>query len=204
MALSQQKAELMVRGEQLVLRWCQLNNITPPDVDRNVGREPHFGTCAYYRDGVIHIWPESCAAIGVAGQAWSYPGYVVDRTPYGVMAHETGHHVERAHGARGGIVASQWRRQTAEQPITGYAENDNEWFAEIFRLFLTNPDLLSRLRPRMFEKLASRWPAFVEIRTWREVLKDVPRQMQAAENKIRRATGRFDGLQDLPLGHVRR
>jgi hypothetical protein len=180
------KAELLGRGRRLVARWCSLNGVEPPEVVEYPGRRARFGACAYYRSGEIHVWREACAAIGRGGRCWSYPGYVVDRTPYGVLAHELGHHVDRAHGA-GRIAGPEWRAETAEKPLTGYCPNDNEWFAELFRLYVTNPDLLRLLRPRVFVLLAERWPRQAEARPWVEVLAGADRQIRAAENKIRRA-----------------
>lgn len=177
------KAQLFIEGESHIRTWCVLNHVDPPKVEKSTQPEM-FGTCAFYRDDVIYISVQACAHVGTAGRAWSYPGYVVDRTPYGVLAHELGHHVERAHGAAGGIVAAGWRRETAEAPITGYCDNDNEWFAEMFRLFVTNPDLLQALRPRMFAKLIERWPKRAMCCSWEAVLRFAPRQLGAARNKV--------------------
>lgn len=171
----------------LVERWCALNDVIAPSVLEYGGAEPDFGVCAYYRDNVIHIWPEACAAVGTVGRMWSWPGYVVDRTPYGVLCHELGHHVDKAHGARGGIRAASWHSETGEPAITTYAPDVNEWFAEIFRLFVTNPSLLCRIRPKMYNKLAVEWRMLAESRDWKEVLAGADRQIKAADNKITEA-----------------
>jgi hypothetical protein len=191
------RLELFRAGEALIARWCDLNGVPPPQVEQT-GDPESFGTCAYYRDGVIYISVQACARIGTAGRAWSYPGYVVDRTPYGVLAHELGHHVEGAHGPAGGIVARVWRQNTAEKPLTGYCPNDNEWFAEIFRLFITNPELLRRLRPATFALLRERWPTPAETRDWDVVLARATRQIGAALNKIRAVGGRGQLLERVP------
>lgn len=186
------KQRLFELGKLHITKWCAGNMdyvtdkpVVVPDIIEvdTVG----FGTCAYYRNSEITISVRECAGCGMAGMAWSWPGYVVDRTPYGVLAHELAHHVDRAHGPTGGLIGSQWRRITAEAPITTYAPNDNEWFAEIFRLFVTNPDLLSILRPRVFALLIQRWPCTIEKRKWSEVLEGAPRQLKAAQNKINKA-----------------
>lgn len=177
------KEILFEDGLNLIHSWCDANGVPRQTVSKMTG-EPTFCVCAYYRDNKIFIWVHSCAAIGLAGRCWSYPGYVVDRTPYGVLAHETGHHVEKAHGSEGGIVAQQWRYQTWEPPITSYAPNHNEWFAEMFRLFLTNPDLLSKIRPKTYALMIERWPNRIETRPWQEVLADSERHIKAATNKI--------------------
>lgn len=178
------KGQLLFDGEIRVVQWCKKNGISPPVVEvHSIGKCP-FGVCAYYRDGKIDIWPGMCAAVGTAGRQWSYPGYVVDRTPFGVLAHELGHHVDGQHGAAGGNLSHEWRPIDPE-PLTGYCPNDNEWFAEIFRLFVTNPDLLASVRPRVFRLFDRQWNS-VESRDWRTVLYGADRQIHAAENKIRK------------------
>jgi len=178
------RPEMLKAGMELMARWCALNGVAQPRVEIYEGRETDFGVCAYYRDDVIHIWPDACAHVGYGGRAWSYPGYVVDRTPYGVIQHELGHHVDDAAGSRGGRVAHRWRAATKEEPLTGYCPNNNEWFAEMFRLFVTNPELLSLVRPRTHHLMQMEWPHPVETRRWQDVLNHTERQVNAAWNKI--------------------
>lgn len=179
------KQELFAMGKVRIAHWCELNGVDVPAVNERTGR-PDFGVCAYYRSGEIEIWVNACAGVGLAGRQWSYPGYVVDRTPFGVLAHELGHHVDRQHGPAGGTLSHLWRALDAA-PLTGYCPNDNEWFAELFRLFVTNPDLLRAVRPKIADLFFKEWPRMVERRTWREVLADSARHIAAATNKIRRA-----------------
>lgn len=178
------KTELLEQGRALILRWCRLNQVIPPVVRIYEEGRPQFSTCAYYRDSVIHIWPRACASIGLAGPAWSYPGYSVDRTPYGVLAHELGHHVDLAHGTKEGTWARELRKNTDEAPLTNYCPNTNEWFAELFRLFVTNPTLLRELRPRVWKEFVARWPVYSETRSWERVLAGSPRHVIAATRKI--------------------
>lgn len=179
------KDELFELGKSHISSWCAANNVEPPKVNARTGK-PDFGVCAYYRDGEIEIWVKSCAAIGLAGRSWSYPGYAVDRTPYGVLAHELGHHVDGQHGPAGGVRSHLWRPLDAE-PLTGYCPNDNEWFAELFRLFVTNPDMFRAVRPGIADLFEKDWPVNVETRQWRDVLAGSERHLKAAENKIKRA-----------------
>lgn len=179
------RATLLVYGEQLLLQWCTLNAVSPPEIKAWYTDVP-FDACAYYRDNVIQIWPNECARVGVSARQWSYPGYVVDRTPYGVLQHELGHHVDEAFEYRGGVLSTRWRRETGEEQLTNYCTNDMEWFAEIFRLFVTNPDLLRLLRPISYTRMIERWPARAETRTWPEVLMSAhPRWYAATLNKIK-------------------
>lgn len=176
------KADLFDRGRAHIARWCALNVVELPRITTRTGR-PTFGVCAYYRDGEITIWVNACAAIGRVGRQWSYPGYVVDRTPYGVLAHELGHHVDRQHGPNGGFRSHVWRPLDAAA-LTGYCPNDNEWFAELFRLFVTNPDLFRRVRPKIADLFFNDWGHIAETRSWRVVLAESPRHIAAAQNKI--------------------
>ncbi len=179
------RSDLLELGRRHIDAWCGVNDIKAPIVNVRSGK-PTFGVCAYYRDGQIEIWPDSCAAIGLVGRQWSYPGYVVDRTPYGVLAHELGHHVDGQHGANGGQRSHEWR-PADPAALTGYCPNNNEWFAELFRLFVTNPDLFRAVRPRIADRFFGEWPVEVETRPWSGVLADSPRHLQAASNKIRKA-----------------
>jgi hypothetical protein len=184
--ITNERMDLFERGKAHIFRWCTLNDVEGPAVIRS--KEPSaFGTCAFYRDGYIHIDIGACAGIGRAGRAWSYPGYTVDRTPYDVLAHELGHHMDQAHGAAGGLRSHEWRKLTQEPSISGYDPNDNEWFAEMFRLFVTNPSLLLMLRPKMFDKFHQEWPWHVDPKNWQEILSESPRHINAASNKIKEA-----------------
>jgi hypothetical protein len=76
------------------------------------------------------------------------------------------------------------RGQSGEAAITSYCPNDAEWFAEMFRVFVTNPDLLRLVRPRTHRELASQFkPVFDD--TWRDRLREAPaRTIAAVERKI--------------------
>jgi hypothetical protein len=187
------RARLLDEGYALLVKWCDLNGVSIPEVKRWYTDAP-FDACAYYRGGVINIWPNECASIGTNVRQWSYPGYVIDRTPYGVLQHELGHHADQAYNYRGGIYSQDWRKETGEAAITGYCTNDMEWFAEIFRLFVTNPDLLAKLRPRTFTKLINQWPQRAENRRWEQVLFTAPeRWIRATQNKIKQVQPRSQG-----------
>lgn len=183
------KAQLLALGRDLAAEFCEANRLSLPAVDEQPGASWRFrGTCAYYRRDVITICPSVCAPPGTGGRQWSWPGYVVDRTPYGVIQHELGHHVDYTlsddKGAYGGDFSVKLRRLTGEDRITSYCPNTWEWFAEIFRLYVTNSDLLRALRPRTHEQLRAIYRPVIDV-PWRQVLKDAPERTQrAAENKI--------------------
>lgn len=144
------------------------NNLPMPPVTRlsPSDRLYHLATCAYYRKhSGIRIMVEKCANRGFGGRAWSWPAYAIDRTPYGVLQHELGHHVDEhfsrvVDGKVERLFSREIYEQSREAPLTGYLGTDSrsitffmEWFAENFRLYVTNPDLSSRLRPKFHRAL---------------------------------------------------
>ena len=157
-------------------QFCVVNGLTAPAVQVYDGLWG-VSACAFYRAGKISIHPPSCASIGQGGQAWSYPGYFIDRTPYGVIQHELGHHVDRLMGEQKDLYSSEFsvrmRVESGEDKLTNYCPNDAEWFAELFRLYVTNSDLLKYLKPRTHALLAKHWKPVIE-RPWREVLVNAP------------------------------
>lgn len=184
------KEKLLEQGKDLAEEFCALNGIKLPDVSERSTENWPFGACAYYRPTYIAICVNKCAAVGVAGRSWSWLGYVVDRTPYGVIQHELGHHVDfinsETKGSYFGDFSVTLRKVSAEAPLTGYCPNDAEWFAEIFRLFLTNPSLLSELRPRVWRELDGLFTSAVTA-SWEQVLAGAPeRTIEAAKNKIKK------------------
>lgn len=183
------KLEMLVSGLKLARDFCAANGMREPGVEIYENADWRYpSTCAYYRPERIHIAPGRCAHIGRAGRAWSYPGYVIDRTPHGVVAHELGHHVDHMRsdvkGAYGGDFSSRMRAETGEPKLTNYCPNDWEWFAEMFRLFVTNSDLLRVVRPRTHTAIVCAGIRAVVDRPWREVLVDAPaRTIEMAARK---------------------
>lgn len=150
------KSALYVDGCNLLATFCAVNSLPAPKVIESLA-PTRFRTCAFYRAGVINIHIEGCASIGLRASRWSYPGYVIDRTPYGVLQHELGHHVDVLRGKNKGKYYSEFstnlRRRSKDKPLTGYCPNDAEWFAEMFRLFVTNPDLLRILKRNTYHEI---------------------------------------------------
>lgn len=153
--------------------FCELNDLPVQVMFSAAADDWRLGTCAYWRPDGIHIAVSKCAWPGLGGRAWSWPGYVIDRTPFGVIAHEMGHAADHGKSTRRGNYYGDYsmrmRERTGEKPITTYAPNDAEWFAEIFRLFITNPDLLYCLRPKTHQALMADFKP-VETNSWEIVL----------------------------------
>lgn len=152
-------------GEALLKKFCEANTFIKPPVlnlyrnedDAMVKKIRAVGTCGYYRRGVIHVAVPACAH---NNPNYSWPAFISDRTPYGVIQHELGHHIDEAMSnvdiyrtAPGNFFSDKINRASLEKPITSYCPNTQEWFAEIFRLFVTNPNLLQQIRPKAYSAL---------------------------------------------------
>jgi hypothetical protein len=172
------KQELCDLGVERIDAFCVLNNIPTTlvgIVDRN---DWPYGVCAYYRpDTGIKICLDKCQ--NLCGHAesrnWTWPGSTTDREPFGVLAHELGHHVDwltsEKKGAYYGDYSITLRHFSGEKQISGYCDNDHEWFAEMFRVFITNPDLLRLLRPKTYTLLIEKWKPICTL-SWKEALGD--------------------------------
>lgn len=176
---------------------------SPPPFDRYY----FVNSCAFYRpslgrtskEPIICIMPDKCSKIGKFARFWSYPGYVIDRTPYGVIQHELSHHIDYHLSFFSGSIGLEYKKsykficsamriKTGEEKLTNYCPNDGEWFAEICRLFITNPDLLKRLRPKSYDEIISLGIKPCEDRPWEEVLEDAPeRTKEQTRIKIERS-----------------
>lgn len=181
------KQQLFENGKELATRFCQKNGLFVPEIItiEKENRLWHIDACGWYRVNEITIKIPCCAHIGRAGRSWSYPGWVIDRTPYGVVAHEIGHHVD-LHLSRNSKVnfSTDIRKQSGEERLTNYCPNSSEWFAEMFRLFVTNPDLLRILRPLTYNLLLIELDP-VELRPWQKVLANAPeRTRQLATRRV--------------------
>jgi hypothetical protein len=53
----------------------------------------------------------------------------------------------------------------------------------MFRLFVTNPDLLRIVRPKTYAQMALRWTV-IETRPWDVVLARAPRQLDLLKRRI--------------------
>lgn len=173
-------------GRALVVRFCRHNGWPLPKMP-TPGPIPwarnRWQGCGLYSRGRIFVHPARCAAPGYRGRAWSWPGYIIDRTPFGVYAHELGHYAE---------LMLRWPATTTyhasgERPLTSYAPNHSEWWAEMFRLFVTNPDLLRGVRPRTFRCLAKMCEPLPAPR-WGLLLAGAPpRTVAMAQRRIKEA-----------------
>lgn len=185
--------KLLTAGVKRTNAWCDKNDIIKPKLQQLPSENWRFGVCAYYRPITTKICLDACASYGYAGRAWSWPGYVIDRTPYGVVAHELGHHVDwlksEQKGRYFGDFSSKMRRASGEQKLTGYCPNDAEWFAEMLRLFVTNADLLQKVRPRTYSLFRESGLEPVSADWKHELAGAPPRTIGMAQKKIDSAMG---------------
>lgn len=180
---------LVLQGYEALQRFCALNVLPEPDVLVHESGAPEFGACGYFQPPKdLHVYPHLCSKIGTGGRRWSCPGYSTDRTPFGVILHEFGHYIDTVltRKLRQRVSTLVRARSGRESPLTSYAPNGAEWFAEMFRLYVSNPDLLERVRPATCAELdALLFRA--EQREWRAVLQGYgapDRTILAAERKI--------------------
>lgn len=173
--------KLAALGIERVGQFANLNSLPLPKIVLKPGKN-RYG-CGVYQNGRISIWVEECGyPCGEANSRnWTWPAGVVDREPYGVIAHEFGHYIDHLKGG----LSQKLFKASGEPPITNYAPNVSEWFAEIFRLFTTNPGLLQEIRPKVFVALREKFTPIGSL-DWKEVLDGAPtRVVKSIENKIR-------------------
>lgn len=181
---------LVELGARRANRFCDLNGI--PRIQVNVVPKEDWwvGACAYWRKQTCFICLPECArpCTEASPRAWSWPGYCTDRTPYGVVCHELGHHCDEWAGVRKSGYGSEYgvgvMRRSGEAPLTSYCPNPWEWFAEIFRLFVTNPPLLQSVRPKAYKILLEKFRPLPSS-DWRVNLGSnvPPKVLKAAVNK---------------------
>lgn len=187
------RQELYELGRVRVKLFCQANNLVLPSIFAMERSEWHVDACAYYRKDCIKICLAECArpCTGANTRNWNWPGSTIDREPYGVLCHELGHHCDLYAGVKKGAYYSEFCEQvqaaSGEPPITTYCPNPAEWFAEIFRLFITNHALLKELRPKAWALLRERFKPVSRADWVAELGTNVPsRVVRSQEMKIRK------------------
>lgn len=178
---------LFQRGLDRLAKFCEVNEIPSPSVVMVPKHEWHFDCCAYYRPTHIKICLPMCAhpATERAVRNWNWPGSTTDREPFGVIAHELGHHCDVLLSTQKGpdLYFGEYGESvcnlSGEKPITSYAPNSAEWFAEMFRLFVTNHALLERLRPKTHKIISNHWKPVSSDDWVAELGGNVPRRILA-------------------------
>ncbi|MCK5131686.1 MAG: hypothetical protein KAR40_05985 [Candidatus Sabulitectum sp.] len=162
--------------------FLELNGIRLPEFKegcKNYG-EYHRGLVRY------NIARSSVPALNPV-RRWSYPGYKADRTIYGIIAHECGHHIWFEKTVF--FNRKQWGKWVeitkTTKRISSYEPNYHESFAETSRLFILNPTLLKEAVPGRYDFLTQELELKPSIdRHWTKILKDSPKHLTAAQNWI--------------------
>lgn len=178
------KEELLYKGIDLIERFSEINGIKVPKIFINSSTVRAYGL--FYPNNVIHINMKLCRPpVKVPGYDWTFPGYIQDLTPYGILAHEFGHYISD-------ILGKRFRKnfiniKKIEENVTATDDRGlDEKMAEAARLFITNPDLLKRGRPHRYEIFSSYYQPVVRNR-WKTVLTHAhPKIVNAAERWIER------------------
>jgi len=177
---SEEKGYLLYRGIELIDKFCELNRIKMPRIFIDLNMNSAYGM--FYPKDVIYINTKLCRPpVRTPGYDWSFPGYVQDLTPYGILAHEFGHYISD-------LLGKKFRKnfvniKRIEENVT-FTDNRglDEKMAEAARLFITNPDLLKRGRPYRYSLFRDYYEPVVKSR-WNTVLKHAhPKIISAAEN----------------------
>jgi hypothetical protein len=151
------KDELYDLGLEITARFVQANGMGGPRFRRMRLVDKPRGSygCGYYSElsKMVVVDADACAvpARGVM-RSWSFPGYSVDRTPVGVLAHEVGHYIDHMWNFPSSLFdfsAPTIKREV----VSSYEPNATERFAETMRLFITNPALLEHWRPERYRYL---------------------------------------------------
>lgn len=182
---------LFQRGIARIGNFCEANALPVPLITPVNASVWWFDVCAYWRPNEIVICLEKCAtaAPDVECRNWNWPGSTTDREPFGVLAHELGHcadwHNSERRGEYFGNTSVEIRKASGEKPLTSYCPNDAEWFAEHFRLFVTNHALLRLLFPKTHALFSERWKPVSDEDWMKELGPTVPaRIIRTLTNKI--------------------
>lgn len=166
----------------VVRHFLHANDVNPPMFDvyaKNIGA---FGTYTP-RDQWVRVVSSKCKPPGWR-DTWS--GWFEDLTVLGVTAHEVAHHVDLIKMAS---RSSGWRtlQMSGEKPVSRYSHmHPREDFAESCMLMITNPTLLRDACPRRYGFIAETLGLRpVELRHWSEILRDSPRHVELAKERMR-------------------
>lgn len=180
------RGELLEAGGRLCEATLRASNMSSPVYA--VGDTMPVASYGLYARGKITVNVNRCPLpVKTPGFSWRFPGWKADTTPFGVITHELGHHVDALTGHKRLVGWSK------EPPVSSYARGHHEGFAEAVKLFITNPDLLRVGRPIRYATLIERGLVPIIDAPWWDVLSARgahERFKQAAENWIKGGTGR--------------
>ena len=177
------KQECFDRAFKIVSNFVIANNVIMPEIVFTEKSEPKSVYCGLYYPSkkLIIIDMKKCRPpTKTPGYAWSYPGYKADKTPYGVLLHEFGHHIYHTHKLSAVLCVL-----SKKEKVSSYEPTFDERAAETFKLFLGNPDLLRVLCPQRYKTLVDLGFTPVIHKTWQQVLEGAhPKYKQTIEKFI--------------------
>lgn len=166
--MTEKQRLLLTDGLKTIFEFAAKNDIALPKITV-VDAKTRASYCGvyYYRRKSMEVNIKRCAnKAKVPGFSWSHPGYFADRTPFGVVCHEFGHHVDCVLNKTKGMPKFK------NEKVSGYEPNAQERFAESMKLFLSNPDLLKKTCPKRYEFLTKKLGLVPVVKgTWRQVFK---------------------------------
>lgn len=184
------KDELLKIGEAVILEFCNINNIKFPNIYIQKTMPGTFDHNLYGYYKYSYNKRKKFIMLNInnlkiptrnPGYSWSYPGYVIDATPFGILCHEFGHYIT-CHNKK--LRKDFSFIKNLEAPVSSREYNLDERMAEAVRLFLTNPQLLKKGRPKRYKILSDYFNPVITSR-WKTVLKNADLKfITATENWI--------------------
>ena len=168
------KDELAERSVKHIQNFLQMNNLPVPEfvMSEYPDAKNKFQKTGHYsrKEGKVYLNAANTRnpVMKPGGMQWSYPGYKVDKTPLGVLAHEIGHHID--HTMKFDENAFPYKGEK----VTGYEPTVHEAIAESLRLFMLNPDLLHTIAPKRYQFFLDNGLKPTVKQPWKEVLHGAP------------------------------
>lgn len=145
------KLDLFYLGVEKAQRFLDAQGF---DYPKYIARNLRAGLTGFYNlKNKIYVDVEACAkpASNPSPRRCSFPGWKTDRTPVGVVCHETGHYISQILSSNRIHYNSKWEISLKRsKKVSGYEPNLEEAFAESMRLFILNPNLLKSASPERF------------------------------------------------------
>ena len=168
------KDELAERSVKHIQNFLQMNNLPVPEfvMSEYPDAKNKFQKTGHYsrKEGKVYLNAANTRnpVMKPGGMQWSYPGYKVDKTPLGVLAHEIGHHIDHT------MKFDENTFPYKGEKVTGYEPTVHEAIAESLRLFMLNPDLLHTIAPKRYQFFLDNGLKPTVKQSWKEVLHGAP------------------------------
>ena len=168
--------------------YCEVNSLRQPiisiDTNNFIKSTGLYINQRYSKDGESKIlidFKRCKYPVKTPGFSWSFTGYKSDKTISGVICHELGHHTHFSNDVR--LWIDEFDRLKSEDYLTSYHPSTSEDIAESIRLFILNPFLLKKLRPKRYFKLLDLGLKQITDYDWEAILKYAPKEIINQCNK---------------------